>query len=125
MATDPYGFPLDGPVIEAPRGPAAGLLTLGWSLAMVAFALLCSGVALLITVNTTQPRVLDYFGVFLLSSVCAWPAVGILGWSVALHLVARRWWAQAGPNLLLGATTGLFVWMIVFCCTALVAGGTR
>lgn len=123
MTQDPYGYQSDE--IHEASDPVAPWLTLVWMVLSAGFAAICAGCSTFIAVDADEPTALDRFGVGLLASCCAWPAMGVVVSSLFLHLVAKRWWAQAGPNLLLGIVTGSFVWMIVFCGTAMVAGSSR
>lgn len=119
MAQDPYGYATDE-VQEGGDG-AALWLTLAWMLGSLLVAAICAGCGTFIAVDADEPTVIDKIGVGLLASCCAWPALGVAIWSLVLHLTAKRWWVQAGPNLLLGVVTGLIVWFAVFCGTAIVA----
>lgn len=121
MATDPYGFPSNDPTIASPSDPVAGGLTLAWALLSVVFALACMGCGGFIAANAEEPTVIDTIGVWLLASACAWPALGVAFWSVLLHLGVRRTWAQAGPNVLIGAITGSMLWFVVLCACAFAA----
>jgi hypothetical protein len=123
MAQDPYGYTTDE--VQEGGDSVAPWITFAWMVGSAAVAAVCAGCGTFIGVDSEEPTALDKFGVGLLASCCAWPALGITIWSLVLHLTTKRWWAQAGPNVLLGAVTGFVVWLAVFCATAMVAGSSQ
>jgi hypothetical protein len=122
MPVDPYGYPTDERVQEAAPDHVALPLTASWVFLFGAFGLLCAGCGAWLGAEANEPNPIDKLGVGLLGAVCAFPAFGVVIWSVVLQLFARRWWAQAGPNIALGAGCGLLVWFVLFCSVAFVAG---
>lgn len=125
MARDPYGFQAPEPAPPPSGGMAAPLLATVTLVLSSIVCLGCTGLAGLIAADSHEDRFVDQLGVGIVASSCAWPAAATAFWTLLLLLGFRRPWLQAGPNLVLGITTGLLLWGFVCMGVAAYAGITE
>ena len=52
--------------------------------------------------------------VWLVFSSPAWPLVGAVVATVFFRSAVQRWWAVAGPNVVVGAGAGCLAWCVAF-----------
>lgn len=116
LAHDPYGFPDQAPPPQRAVGSNQGrLLAAAQVLILGLSALSCASCAtwLLSFADTEEPAHITVL-VWLLFSSPAWPLVGAVVATVFLRSVVQRWWAVAGPNVVVGAGAGCLIWSLVF-----------
>lgn len=113
MGVDPYGFEEDAPEPGAPDRSSGGV-TLAVVLLSSLSALCCAGLDAAIMATGSNETGLDFLGVAHVLSLPVWIFGGIAIVSVAVHLGVRRWWANVGPNVVVGGGCGCVLWGLVF-----------
>lgn len=116
MAHDPYGFeeaaaPPGIPTGKGEGGLLAGFQVLVWGL----LGLFCAGsaTALMAFADENDSLAINFL-VWMMFSAPAWPLFGAAIVTVFLRSAVARWWAVAGPNVIVGAGAGCLLWLVVF-----------
>lgn len=114
MPTDPYGFPDRSPA-PRPHRSNEGRLLGAVQVVLLGLSALCCGTGatwLMGFADPDDPLDVNVL-VFLFFSSPAWPLAGAAVATVLLRSTVQRWWAVAGPNVVVGMGAGCLAWLVV------------
>ncbi len=114
MSPDPYGFPDHVPP-PRPHRSSEGRLLAAVQVMLLGLSALCCGTGatwLMSFADPADPLDVNVL-VFLFFAAPAFPLAGAALATVLLRSTVQRWWAVAGPNLLVGAGFGCLAWLVV------------